>query len=179
MGLANSGVTIDINGRPVTPGTSETFLSGMPSRVSFISHLVSLSVMIMVKSSSYPFAALSLVAALSLEHVQALPNGAPICVANEPAPPNGPHGASSGSLDAGGIEVTIGSTTVTPGGPTSSLTVGQGVSVTVTSTNGEPFRGILVRIPGATIDLPASGLYREGSLCPNGVRVAPFCNARY
>ena len=133
----------------------------------------------MVKLLSHPFAALCLVAALTFELAQARPDGAPICVADEPAPPNGPHGASSGSLDAGGIEVTIGSTTVTPGGPASSLTVGQGVAVTVASTNGEPFRGILVRIPGATIDLPATGGYREGSECPEGVRMAACCSVQY
>ena len=33
MDFANSGITIDINGRPVLPGTPETFLSRIPLTV--------------------------------------------------------------------------------------------------------------------------------------------------
>lgn len=95
---------------------------------------------------------------------QSLRTGAPICPANQPAPPQGPHGDSSGSLAVGNLDVLLDGQALSTG--TTTLVVGQPVTVTIQGTS--DWQGVLVRIPGATIDLPSFGSFREGD-CPTGV----------
>lgn len=91
-----------------------------------------------------------------------------MCTADEPAPPLGPHPPSSGSLADGGLVVTIdGQDPTMAAGTLVELTVG--TTVTVTVTGNENWRGIMARIPGATIDLPSGGGYQPGIACPDGV----------
>ena len=103
----------------------------------------------------------------SLLHVgvQARPTGAGAC--NLETSSVG-HGQDPGTLADAGVTVTIDGTSLTAG-TTTALTVGTAVEVTVSAT--AAWRGILVRIAGATVTPPTTGgMFQVSDLCPAGVR---------
>ena len=93
---------------------------------------------------------------------KAFSTGSPVCTADEAAPE---HNGSAGTLADFGLTITVGGTPLALG-TSPELTVGTAVEVVI---SGSPWRGIMVRVPGGTIEIPDGGLYQEVGNCDDGV----------
>jgi Reeler domain len=86
--------------------------------------------------------------------VNALPDGSPVCTVGKAAV-GGTHlskGDSSGTIDFGSFAITIGNTTLN-GTTVNTVTANRNLTVSLTTTNGTEFRGVLIVLNSPEVDL--------------------------